>query len=150
MGREIFNRLTKCNTGQTLNPLMHVFMFITLVFSVGFLIGDPSVTTTALYTQTAMVGGSAINSWGLVGIVTLILHTTGMLLRSRLGLEMLRLSCFGGFYLWLWASVIYLGAGFYFQFLAAALPNLAFWAWYAWQWRRRYKHPTSTTVSAFV
>ena len=129
---------------------MHLFLLVTTVFSVGFLLGVDSVVLTVLYSETAMVGATAVNVWGLVGLATMIFHTAGMLIRGRLGLAMLAAAAFGGFYVWLWAAVIYFSGGFFFQLLAAAVPNLLFWAWYAWQWRRRYRNIDRPEVSCFV
>lgn len=146
----LWHRVTKCDSGAFLNPLMHVFLYITTVFSVSFLLGIDSVTLTVLYQQTANVGAAAVNVWGLVGVATMILHTAGMLVRGRWGLPMLAAAGFGGSYLWLWAATVYITGGFLFQTLAGAAPNLLFWAWYAWQWRKRYNNINRPEVSCFV
>lgn len=147
---QCWDRLTKCDTGQRFNPLMHVFMFLLLAFSLGMLIGDPSVMATELYSQTAEIGLNAVNLWGAVGVITLIFHTAGMLIRGRWGPHLLRFAVFGGCYVWLWAAVIYIMGGFWFHLVANALPNIMFWVWYAWQWRKRYNNRDNPFVSAFV
>lgn len=143
-----WDRLTKCDSGLYLNPLMHVFMFVLLVFTIAYLFFDHTETVEAsvLYQQTDMVGGVAVNSWGAVGALAIVLHSLGMLIRGKWGMKMLRAAIFAGFYVWLWAAVVYLQDHFWFQFFAAGVPNLAFWTWYAWQYRRRHNNE----VVAFV
>lgn len=140
--------MTKCDSDLYLNPLMHVFMFILLVFTVSYLFyGDTeAVEASVLYQQTNMVGDVAVNSWGAVGALAIVLHTLGMLIRGKWGMKMLRGAIFAGFYVWLWAAVVYLEDHYWFQFFAAAVPNLFFWGWYAWQYRRR----RNNKVVAFV
>lgn len=134
--------MTKCNSGLTLNPLMHVFIFLTLAFSVAFLFfGDTtSVSASILYIETIGVTQSALNLWAIIGIATVTSHLTGLLIRGKIGDFLMRITWFGGFYMWLWAAVIYIGAGFWFQLIVAAVPNLLFWTWYAWQWRKRHNN----------
>lgn len=146
------NRLTKCDTGENLNWLMHPFLFITLVFSVGFtFFGDAaSVQSSILYQETLNRGEGYVNIWGLIGLAVCVLHTLALLIRKTYGPQIMRFCVFGGFYLWMWASIIYIDTGYWFQFFAASVPNLFFWSWYAWQWRIRYNNPTDPTVRAFV
>lgn len=135
-----WNRFTKCDSGLYLNPLMHVFMFILLAFTVAFLFfGETdSVQASVLYQQTVMIDDIAVNAWAAAGALAIFLHTAGMLFRGKWGIKMLKFAIFAGFYVWLWAAVVYLQDGYWFQFFANALPNIAFWTWYAWQYRRRY------------
>lgn len=147
---DIWNRLTKCDTGERLNPLMHIFLYLTFVFSFAFVFGIGGVTESALYMETFELGINAVNSWGMVGLATTLLHTIGILWRGKYGIQLMRLSIFGGFYLWLWAAIVYFLGGFYFQLLVGAIPNLAFWTWYAWNWRKRYNNLYDSCVAAFV
>lgn len=133
-------KLTHCDSGLKLNSLMHIFLLVTFVFSVGMLIGDPTVAATVLYTQTAAISQGALNIWGIVGLFSIIFHVLGFIIRGRIGGILVCAAMFCGFYVWLWAGAIYIMAGFIFQLLAAALPNILFWSWYAWQWRRRYNN----------
>jgi hypothetical protein len=133
-------KLTHCDSGLKLNFLMHLFLLITLVFSVGMLIGDPTVSVTVLYLETVAISQGALNIWGVVGILSIVFHVAGLLIRGHIGGILMSCAVLCGFYIWLWAGVIYLVAGFTFQFLAVAVPNLLFWSWYAWQWRRRHQN----------
>lgn len=145
-------RLTKCDSGRTLNPLMHVFLLITLVTSVAFLFFGHTepVMTSVLYTNTVGIGQIAVNHFGVIGITTIALHVIGLLIRGRYGIQLMRFAMFGGFYIWLLACIIYIESGFLFQLLIGGIPNLLFWAWYAWQWRRRYTHQNQPEYEAFV
>lgn len=129
---------------------MNIFLLINLAFGVGMIISDSSVGLTVLYMQTADFGPGAILAWGVVAVVSVALHFIGLLLRSGLGLRIMEAAWFGGFFVWLWAILMYTSGGFIFQTLAIGLPNLLFWAWYGWQWRKRSNAPTDKTVKAFV
>ncbi len=148
-------KLTHCDTGARLNPLMHIFIYVALAFSLAMLTGGASVMDTALYAETAQVGASAVSLWGIVGLVTVIAHLIGFGIRAwdrlaRYGIYFIEIAMFGGIYMWLWAAVVYLSGGFMFQFFVYTIPNLMFWSWYAWQWRRRYTHRTDKNFAAFV
>ncbi len=135
----VIDRYTKCDSGLTLNPFIHVFLFLTLCFSVGFVFFGSTETLQAsvLFMQTTNVGESLVNLWGLIGMMVIVIHTIAFGVRGKIGVALMPLCIFGGFYLWLWASIVYLAAGFFFQFLVACLPNLFFWTWYTFQWRKR-------------
>ena len=151
MTKKIFDRLTKCDSGQNLNPLMHIFIFVTAVFSIAFLFFPVTcgIGQSVLYTQTLAVSGLAVNHWGIVGIITVSCHFIGLLIRGRVGSNFMRITIFGGFYMWLWASVVYLSGGFIFQFFSMGVSNLLFWGWYAWHWRKS-KYNKDPNGSAFV
>lgn len=148
----LFNRSCRCDTGELLNPLMHVFIFVQLVFGSAFLFfGDTNtVQSSVLYQQTLSWGPGTVNMWGLIGFLVPILHLFGVVIRGKFGIQLMRLALAGGFFIWLWAVVLYVQDDFWFQLLAGAVPNLSFWIWYAWQWYIRYKHPYDATVKAFV
>lgn len=130
---------------------MHVFLFITFVFAIAFLFFGytDTVQASVLYSQTISID-NAINLWAIVGLVAVAANYIGLIIRNRFGMALMQVSWISGFYMWLWASVIYIQGAFFLQFFAAALPLLIFWMWYAWQWRRRYTHPGDTNYSAFV
>lgn len=139
-GQKAWHRFTKCDSGETLNPLMHVFLFVVLVLSIGFLFfgHTKSVQSYVLYKESMLwIDTLAVSVWGIIGATVVVLHTVAFWIRGRVGQQLMRVCVFGGGYLWFYASVIYLQGGFVFQFLSVALPNLAFWAWYARQWQRR-------------
>lgn len=132
--------MTKCDSGLTLNPLMHTFLFVMLVLSVGFLFfgNTVAVQNIVLYQQSKVLYGTAsVNLWGVIGLSVCILHFFGFLIRGKHGIKLMKLAIFGGCYLWVYALFIYLSSGFIFQVLFVCVPHLWFWTWYAWQWRRR-------------
>lgn len=131
---------------------MHVFIFLHIVFGLSFIFATNTmaVQSSILYQQTLSWGLDSVNTWGIITFAVAILHLVGLVIRGTLGLNLMQMALFGGVFTWLWASTVYIQDGYYFQFAAGALPNLFFWAWYAWQWRIRHKYPTSTTVKAFV
>lgn len=137
-----WDKFTKCDSGKFLNPFMHVFLFYTLAWGIAMtFFGDTeTVSATILYRETKDIGFSLTNVWGLVAIVVMITHTTAFWVRGKHGVKMMGLCVFGGAYLWIWAGIIYIESGFYFQFIIACLPNLAFWTWYAWQRMKRKRH----------
>lgn len=135
----LFDKFTKCDSGETLNPFLHVFMYLTLIFGLAFLFGGGSATLQAsvLFQQTMLVGEPWVNAWGLIGVAVALLHTVAFLVRGKVGVRLMQACLFGGFYMWCWAGAIYLSGGFVFQFLVAVVPNLFFWSWYAFQWAKR-------------
>lgn len=148
-----WGRLTKCETGLLFNPLMHLFLYITLVFSVAFVFfgHTETVQQSTLFTESQSTAGNEwVVVWGDVGLLVVGLHITGLLLRTVYGLYMLLAAAAGGFYLWLWATVIYIQGDLWFQLTAAAIPNILFWSWYTWQWYRRFTHQGDRTFPAFV
>lgn len=128
-------KFTKCDSGKTLNPFMHVFLYMTMVWGIAmtFFAGTDTVSTTILYQETQDVGSGFVNTWGLIAMATMVTHTIAFWIRGKWGVRMMGWCVFAGFYLWLWAGIIYLESGFLFQFLIACVPNMAFWVWYAWQ-----------------
>lgn len=133
------DRFTKCNSGASLNKLMHPFLFITLALSIGFLFfgHTQSVQAFSLYLLSLNIDGSFVTTWGLIGLISMILHTLGFLIRGKYGVMMMMLSLFGGFYLWTYAIIIFAAAGYILQILVVAGPNLYFWGWYAIEWNKR-------------
>ncbi len=131
-------KFTKCDSGETLNWLMHPFLFITLFLSIGFLFfGDTlSIQSVVLYAESAKIDG-AVSTWGVIGLITMALHTAGFIIRGKIGVRMMQIALFGGFYLWLWAGIIYFLGGFWFQLIVFCMPNIWFWTWYWWQWIKR-------------
>ena len=138
--RTVLDRFTKCQSGRTLNPFMHVFLFMLLGLSVAFLFfGDTlSVQSVVLYSETIReTSRGIVSAWGLIGLTVIILHTVAFLIQGKIGLNLLRGALFGGFFVWLWAAVIYIQGGFFIQLLVFCFPNLYFWVWYALEWAKR-------------
>ncbi len=133
------DKYTKCDSGLTLNPLMHGFLFLTLVLSIAFLFfGDTaSVQAFVLYQNTLSLDNGFVNLWGIIGLIVMASHTAAFWIRGFWGAQLMRLNVFGGLYLWVWAATIYVLGGFWFQLLVFAIPNIYFWLWYAQQWRKR-------------
>lgn len=136
---KIKHNFARCDSGELLNPFLHVFLFILAAFSVAFLFfgHTESVQAVVLYQETVDIGNIFVNVWATIGLLVIILHTVAFWVRGPAGARMLSICVFGGFYLWLWASVIYISAGFLFQFIVVCIPHLYFWSWYALQWSRR-------------
>lgn len=147
-----WHRLTKCDSGQMLNPLMFVFLYVTLAFSVAFVFFGETKTVqlSPLYMESKAAGEEWVSLWGAIGLMVVALHCAGLLIRNLPGIYMMIAAAVGGFYLWLWATVLYAQEDLWFQFAAAAIPNLLFWCWYTWQWYRRFTHQGNKTFSAFV
>jgi hypothetical protein len=131
---------------------MHLFIFMTFVFgfSFTFFSHTNTVQSSILYAQTQNFSGSALNTWGVIAMLAPICHIVGLLIRGKYGIHFMQAAMYGGFYVWLWAFIVYVSGDFWFQVAAGAVPNLLFWVWYAWQWRRRYTHNNDPTYSAFV
>lgn len=134
---KVWFRFTKCDSGDYLNPLMHLFLLITLVFGIAFVFfGDTtSVQASVLYMNSAEWFGW--NQFGLSCLAAMVAHTASFMLRGKWNLYLLPTAMAFGFFAWLYASIIYLDGGFFFQFAVACFPNLLFWVWYSFQFSRR-------------
>lgn len=146
MGTFLWNRVTKCDSGHTLNPLMHLFLFLAGIIAISFLgFGETeSVQSMKLYEFSQEIFG-----WKTVGItaaIAMLSHTVGFLVRGRVGLVVLPVAMTAGYYTWFYASVVYIQNSLYFQCLILCVPNLLFWIWYTLQFRRRARGE----VEAFV
>lgn len=146
MTKTIWFRFTKCDSGNWLNPLMHLFLIITTAFAVALLFFGDTTTVQAvvLYQQSDYIFG--INQFGLVAGTAMVAHSLAFWFRKKVGLVCMPIAMACGFYAWLYATVLYLDGGFYFQFIVACVPNLLFWSWYAWQFNRRRRGE----INAFV
>jgi hypothetical protein len=121
---------------EFINPLMHLFFFITFVFGFFFVFftGAESTNAIVLYqVSVAYFSGTAISFWGYLAMGITVLNTFCLIVRGRVGLALLPIVSLGGIYLWLYASVIYALEGFILQLLAAGIPNLLFWVYYGWK-----------------
>ena len=139
MKQFFWNRVTKCDSGHTLNVLMHPFLLLTTVLAIAFLgFGDTaSVQAMVLYQNTDFIFGWSL--FGLAAAGAMIAHSIAFLVRGAVGKVFMPIAMFLGFFAWLYASLLYLGGGFYFQFLILCVPNLWFWVWYSINFRRRYR-----------
>ena len=115
--------------GTKVNPLIHVFFFVTLVFGLGFTIfyNEPSVQQSILFSQTiSLFGLGQIKFWGALALFTAVGNWWVHGVRLRKAISPFAIL---GFLLWAFAFFIYLQSGFWFQLFAGALPNMIFWAW---------------------
>lgn len=133
----LWNRSTKCDSGHYLNPLMHLFLLINAVFAIAFVFfpGTETVQASLLFTASAKVFG--IDQFGLATLVAMVAHTLAFWFRGKVALVLMPIAMAAGFFAWLYASILYIGAGLLFQFAVACLPCLGFWAWYSIQFNRR-------------
>lgn len=111
------------------NPLVHIFLYVTLAFGVSFLFfADPTgASSSILYTATnTAFGGIALNLWGAAAIVASTVNTIAYMVRQKwVG----QTACYMGWGVWTFAFIIYIMAGSWFGALVMALPNLLFWTW---------------------
>lgn len=111
------------------NPLVHIFMYITLAFGISFaLFADPTgASSTILYKLTlAHFDGWATSLWGICAILAAVFNVFAFIYRRKwLG----RFASYFGWSVWGFALVIYILGGFWFGALVASLPNLIFWTW---------------------
>lgn len=134
-------RLVYRSEGQLFNPLMHIFLFITLVFGVAFGIAPHvfGADQTVLYAQTLInIGHNASSAWGW-GLILVTIGNT-VLLATRIRWLGGIVSCCG-FMLWLYALITYMATGYWLGSFAAALPNLLFWAWYYFRVKSYHRNP---------
>jgi hypothetical protein len=116
--------------GSPINPLAHLFFYITFVFGAAYVFfGDTApVQASILFIESkSQFNSSVLSIWGVAAIITTMLNTW------LIGSENTKNSHWGamlGFLLWMYAFLVYALGGFWFQLLATAIPNLAFWAWY--------------------
>lgn len=106
----------------------HIFFYISLVFGLAFILppGLLDMTNSPLYMFTVDLGWFYYWGWGLIAVTvanTIMLWTRSNRLASVVGVL--------GFCLWLFAAFAYGFMGYWFGLLAAALPNLVFWFYYA-------------------
>lgn len=132
-------RLTHNRDGEALNPLIHIFFFTTLIYGVSFTFfaWTDSVHESVLYQHTEQTFGRLpLPIWGVCAMLVVVLNTWAIYSRHR---SWLGKSGMLGFGVWLFALFIYLQDGLWFQLLAGAVPNLAFWSWYYMRVKWYYK-----------
>lgn len=135
--QKIWYKSTKCDSGHWLNPLMHLFLLITVTFGIAFVFfpGTETVQASILFQESASLFG--VNQFGLFALISMVAHSLAFWFRGRVGLVCMPIAMVAGYFAWFYASVIYLMSGFVFQFAVSCLPNLGFWCWYALQFNRR-------------
>jgi len=129
-----------------LNPLMHIFFLISLVFGFAFGIAPEffGADQTVLFKETELNYWDGITSlWGLGLIVVTLSNTVVLLTRWRwLGSP----TAWTGFFLWLYAMLVYLQEGFWLGLFGAALPNILFWAWYYGKVKMYHRVPPENPI----
>lgn len=116
--------------GELLNPLYHIFFWITLTMGLTFAFFPFSsgAVLSILYQQTQLNLPDFITSvWGLILVVISILNVLMLWFRTRGLGQVVGLS---GACAWLYACIIYVFAHYWFGLLTLSLPNLAFWVYY--------------------
>lgn len=137
--RDFLWRFTHDRDGNTLNPLMHIFFFVTLINGLFFTFSthSDSVKESALYRHTTDAFGNApLPIWGVCAMLVVAINTVAIVFRHR---SLLGWGGMLGFGVWCFAAFIYLQDGLWFQLLAGAIPQIAFWAWYYFRVKWYYK-----------
>lgn len=131
-----WSRLWKNPDGTNIKLPTHLFLYITLVFGLAFALPPQLFGMAAL----ELFKFSTVNNigfyWGLALLLTTVLNVVMMVTHSKL---LGSITGVLGFCCWVYAGFAYIMIGLPFGFLVAALPNIAFWAWYALQvsqWKR--------------
>lgn len=123
-----FNRLLYRPDGLRISFSTHLFLFITLMFGIAFVL-PPELFATGLSPLSSFSSGVGVGAlWG-VGLITVTVLNTIMLLTRIKALA----SVTGvlGFCLWLYAAFAYAHVGYWLGLLVIALPSVMFWAWYS-------------------
>jgi hypothetical protein len=131
-------RLSHDRDSVRLNPLIHIFFYITLVNGIffTFLTGIDSVQQSVLYVHTKQAFGTTpLPFWGVCAILVTVVNTWAIYTRRR---RTIANSGLAGFAVWLFAFIIYAQDLLWFQMLAGAVPNLAFWTWYYFRVKWHY------------
>ena len=137
--KNVVYRLTHNRDGDPLNPLIHIFFFITFVNGIAFTFftGTHTVATTALFEQTVhMFGTMPLPIWGLLAIAAALINWLAIVTRHR---RFLGYAGMLGWAVWLFTFFIYLFGGLWFQVFAATIPNMIFWVWYYFRVKWYYK-----------
>jgi|SRR6478736_6865629 len=132
--KELYYRATHRPDGTYINPLTHIFFYMTFVFGVAFTFFGytDTVREAVLFSESQRQFGSwVLSAWGICAMLVTVLNTTMIVFRK--GWYFVPVL---GFALWLYAVMIYLMGDFYFQILVAAVPNLLFWGWWYIRVRR--------------
>lgn len=118
---------------------MHIFFWMTFVNGLFFSVLDNTngVQESVLYQHTRdAFGALPLPIWGVCAMLVTVINTTAIYFRHR---SWLGAGGMLGFGLWTFAFFIYLQDGLWFQMLAGAVPNMAFWAWYYFRVKWYYK-----------
>lgn len=133
-------RLMHNRDGKFLNPLMHIFFYITLVNGLFFSVFSftNGVQESVLYKHTQDAFGTApLPIWGVCAMLVVAINTAAIYFRHR---TWLGTGGMLGFLVWAFAFFIYMQDGLWFQMAGVALPNLLFWTWYYFRVKWYYKN----------
>lgn len=125
-----FKRLTIRPDGKHIAFPTHLFLLITLMFGIAFVLPEGVLATAAspLWAFSSKAGIGFWWGWGLIAVT--IMNTIMLLTRSII---LARITGALGFCLWLYAAFAYLYIGFWLGLLASAVPCVLFWGWYSLQ-----------------
>ena len=135
--KSLLYKATHKPDGEYINPLAHVFFYITFIFGAAFTFFGytDTVRTAVLYAQSERQFGSwSLSAWGVCAMIVTVWNTYIIIARKPNSAGAML-----GFMLWLYAVLIYLSGDFYFQILVAAVPNLIFWGWWYIRLRRFFR-----------
>lgn len=141
--RSRLNNLIYVSEDKYINPLIHVFFYVTLAVGMAFVF-FPDVTgavDSRLYELTTVADGShATSLWGIGALIVTAANFIAYAYRKPwLG----PLVSMAGFMLWFYAFWIYASGGFLYGALVTSLPNMVFWAWQFVQVRKYHtRHKT--------
>ena len=116
---------------------MHLFLYMTLIFGIAFVI-PPAILGTGL---TALFQFSASHDlailWGMSCIVLTALNTIMLITYNKFLAGFVGIL---GFCLWTYAAIAYMFVGFPFGLLTIAIPNIVFWANYSFSLTKYKKY----------
>lgn len=138
---KFFNNLMWREPGVKFHPLMHAFLFITLVFGVAYSL-DPDVFglhRSPLYEFSEENLNSKVPElWGAALLLTTALNTVTLGTRWKfIG----GFTAMLGFLCWLYASIVYAWVGYPLGLFGIAGPNLFFWTWYYMRVKAYHRAP---------
>lgn len=109
---------------EKLSPLIYLFLFMTVVYSVAFMFFPPGESNT-LYTVLHHFGADKF--WAGTGLTVLVLNNITFIWRIP---PLSKFVAMLGFLMWLYAVIVTFAYGAAVVGLAVAVPNLLFWVWY--------------------
>ena len=127
---------------QAVNPLVYPFLFATIIYGLGFIaspILGTAVSTSSLFTAMGALHNFLPPLWGICALLAGTLGTYCLLTRHTKYIS--ATASMLGVMVWLFATFIYIGNGFFLVTLTVATVNLYFWVWWyirlKWYQRRK-------------
>ena len=138
------DRMFYTTPGERINPMMHVMLFFTLAFGIGFTFFGwaDTVQASLLYHITNVnMGAWGTSLWGIACLVTVALASINIVLRVKVcGFA----AGWMGVLVWFYAIFAYLLSGYIFQ-MVVTLPQLFMWLWHQERVRRYWNNDLDDT-----